>query len=351
MKSLEVNWRDGDVSIENVRQNTTIHTTEVKGQLIDVVVADGSSTHDQKPTIVWPMAFMARAQDPIEIYRAQVFANQLGTRVVTVDRPGVRYDPKYGADTQSGASNRLSVLKSTTGDLSGLSDIQLQALDNALHFSKGEELHLMGYSFGAWSVSSMASVLGREPFGSNRQPVISGVTLIESANDQAHRLHTLQKNLAIDSSTENLSRYLVHNELLGAKEALFFDWDSATERSTIGTEVHSALDRKQAFSLYLPALGLRKGFVSNLAASAAMGMLQDVKVTLVRANGSLVARHNEHEATVANINGAQRGRAVSEHIELSQSADEAPHRHPLMHSMGVTAVFANSVVAKLPDMT
>lgn len=351
MQSLEINWRNGDVSIEDIKPKTAIYTHELDGQNIDVVIADGSNEHHQKPTVIWPMAFMARAQDPIEIYRAQILAARLGTKVATVDRPGVRYDPLQQERTQAGPSNIVDVLRAgATGTLEGLSLTQLTALDAALNFEKGEELHLMGYSFGAWSASSMATVLGREPFGSARQPIISGITLIESANDQAYPLNQLRKNLASDSSTDNLSRYLQQNVELGAENALFFDWYSATERSPTGNKVHAALDRKQAFSLYLPALGLRKGFASNLAASAAMGMLQDAKITFARANGSLVARHDAHEATVAHINGARRSGLAAEHIELTQPAGEQPHRHPLMHSMGATAVFANKVVAKLPDM-
>lgn len=58
-----------------------------------MVVANGGTEHSQKPTVIWPQAFMARALDPVEVYRVQVLAKQLGTQVASVDRPGVRYDP------------------------------------------------------------------------------------------------------------------------------------------------------------------------------------------------------------------------------------------------------------------
>lgn len=351
MRSLEINWRDGDISVEHIKDKTTAHTVEVHGQLLNVIEADGRSHYGNKPTIIWPQAFMARSQDPLEIYRAQVIAAQLGTKVITVDRPGVRYDPHHKESTSTGQSSIANVLRATTGNLNGLSHTQLMAIDTAVPFSRGEELHLMGYSFGAWSASSMATVLGREPFGSARQPVISGMTLIEATNDQPRSVLALKRALTKDSSTENISRYLVQNELMDAPEALFFDWKSATERSPEGESIHKALDRKQAFSLYVPALGLRKGFSSSLAASAALGTLQNVKVTLARANGSLVARPDAHEHTVGQINGAGRDKATAEHIEITAPNGEAPHTHPFMHSMGNAAVFATNLVATSPDMS
>lgn len=351
MKSLEIDWRESDVSIDDVDGRTLQATTEVNGQLLSVVVADGNTSGRRKPTVIWPQAFMARAFDPIEVYRTQVLAKQLNTRVVSVDRPGVRYDPYLGSETEAGRSNIGNILKAATaGNLDDASAVQLAALDNILEFKNGEELHLLGYSFGAWSASSMASVLSKEPFGSVRHPIVSGITFIEAVNDQDSSLNDLRVGLAKDSSTKNVSRYLRHNEILGASEALFFDWKSAAERSPEGTDIHSALDRRQALSLFLPAFGLRKGFTDRLAAVVATGELDDTKITFVRANGSLIARRDAHAQSMSTLNAAQKNSTISELVELLPPPNELPNSHPLVHSMGVTAVLSQRLLAKLPDM-
>lgn len=136
------------------------------------------------PTFVLPRSFNAYSGQGFEQWRDRVAAHALKARVVSVDTPGVGLN-----ESAQHVPLRLGEIRQ--GNLEHTSTITIGAIVEALTLPQGQEVHLLGYSMGAWAAASIAA---SEAVREHRIRVAS-LHLIEPVNDQDWPLATLQKNI------------------------------------------------------------------------------------------------------------------------------------------------------------
>lgn len=341
--TIEIDHRNADLATDDVTTSLHAYTTGEK-QTVRMIVAEGRHNQQEGETIIWPASFASRA-DTLEYARATTLAARMHARVVYVETPGVSIDITNPYETKAGLLSPRQLLSVASGNFDTLASAQLDAVDNVLDLRDGEEVRLIGYSMGAWSVATMAKLLARHHFP-DKQILIPRIDMIEAVNDQPYRLSDLVRN--IGQEAQYTERYIsIENQENGLSSTLLAAWESeADDRQAIST-----LNRRQSLILKALPIGLRKGFADSLFQavdeSVSTTRLTEGSITLWRANESVIARQGANLHTAAQL-----GRVTTKLIEMYPTAHDRVkgHHHALVHSLGTIANLAQRYLYQDPTV-
>lgn len=333
LKTIELDHRNANLSTDKVTTSFHAFTTN-ENQTVRLIVADGRNDQHGGETIIWPASYASRA-DTLEYGRATMLAARMDARVVYVETPGVGIDLANPTQTKAGPPSSRQLLSVATGNFDPLARAQLDAVDSVLDLQDGDEVRLIGYSMGAWSVATMAKLLARRHFR-DKQVVIPRIDLIEAVNDQKYTLSGLINN--INQEAQYTARYINdENQENGLSKTLLAAWESESDdRRAI-----KALNRRQGLMLKVLPIGLRKGFADSLIQavdeSGNTTRLTEGSINLWRANESIVARRNANIYTAAQL-----GHVATQVTEVYPTLHDQKkgHHHALVHSLGALANLA-----------
>lgn len=297
----------------------TGYLTEGQGVQMHVVDARGAATD---PTFLMPRSFHAYSGQGFEQLRDRVIADELKARVISVDTPGVGLN-------KSALSVPLNLKEIRQGNLEHSSAVTIGAIAEALALPEDQELHILGYSMGAWAAASIAA---SEAVRKHRIRVAS-LHLVEPVNDQDWTLAALQKNILREGLYAK--RYFKENEKTRFE----------VNPTPLVSDTSTAAPLLPSRTSILYGKGMQHGFADHLAAGIkedthdhATG-LSEAPITIYRATKSHVSRLDALQLT-----REQLGNYGQPEIRLIEvSARTRGHHHLFWQSLGVAGLLATTL--------
>lgn len=301
---LIVDYRDYEKPL-NLPSGTLIEQDNIQVHLVD-----GRESADDRTYLI-PRSFHAFSADSFEQQRDKALAAALQARIISIDIPGIGLN-------ESAKAIRLPAREIAAGNLKHASNLSVSTVVKALELPAHEEIHLLGYSLGAWAATSIAT---SDAFREHTLRVAS-LNLVDAVNDQNWKLISLQHTI-LKENTQS-ARYKQESHANG------FDTTQTTPALPSRTSI-------------LLGKGMTRGFSSDLAHAITEDMvdnatnLSNAPITLYRASESLVGRASAHKTTSEELRKA--GHSSVRLVEFAAASE--PHRHLFWHSIGAAALLAS----------
>lgn len=318
--TIELDHRSANLSIDGVVTTIRDVPSENGKQIIRVIDADGRKDA-RGETIILPASYKSRG-DTTAAARANILAARLSARVTYIETPGV------GINKSAGSLTPKQLLTVARGNFDPLAGTQLDALDEVLNLSDGQEVRFIGYSMAGWAAAAMALRLARGHFR-DKKIIIPRIDFIEAVNDQPYQPLDLYQRMQREHPFGQ--RYANENI------------ENGFSASNITIDTTPRLNRQQAVAIGALSIGIpRSGFAPILKQaideSHETTQLHEGSIHFWRTDESLVARHEANRYTIAQL-----GRVASAMTEIHPIQHDHPHHHPFMESIGNVANLAEHI--------